>query len=137
MDRKKKIILGVAAAAGIIYFATRKKKGTGTTVGNKNSNTFQLSNLTNDLWTNGVGVSPYNSVRGWGSQNQLLVDKSGNEQLLSKIKNGTKLKLKDGTVITAENILDLKIDDYYRISTIENISGYVNSAGFPNYITIL
>jgi len=136
MDRKKKIAIGIAAGALIIYLATRKKKGS-TTDATKNGNSFQLASLTNDLWTNGVGVSPFEATRGWGSQNQLLVNKAGNEHLLTKIKNGTKLKLSEGTVITAENILDLKIDEFFRISTIENISGYVNAAGFPNRITIL
>jgi hypothetical protein len=133
----KKLILGLALVAGAAYMLTRKKKrGTSSGTGS-GGNTFQLSSLTNDLWSNGVGVSPYNSQRGWGSTTQLLVDKAGNESLLGKIGNGTKLKLQDGTVITAENILDLNIDDFYRISTYEDVSGLVNAAGYPAYITIV
>jgi len=37
----------------------------------------------------------------------------------------------------AANILELNIDEFLRITTVENISGYVNAAGFPNRITIL
>lgn len=137
MDRKKKIAIGIAAGALIIYFATRKKSST--TSATKNGNSFQLASVTNDLWTNGVGISPVpaDGSRDWGTQTQLLVKRAGNEQLLTKIKNGTKLKFADGTTVTAVNILELNIDEFLRITTVENISGYVNAAGFPNRITIL
>lgn len=137
MDRKKKIVIGIAAAGIIIYLATRKKSSS--TNATKNGNSFQLASVTNDLWTNGVGISPVptDGSRDWGTQTQLLVKKAGNEQLLTKIKNGTKLKFADGTTVTAVNILDLNIDEFLRITTVENISGYVNAAGFPNRITVL
>lgn len=86
MNRKKKIILGTVAASAIIYFATRKKSGTSPTLASKNSNNFQLSNLTNDLWTNDVDVSSYDSKRGWRSQTQLLVNKPSNEHFYPKLK---------------------------------------------------
>ncbi|WDO13046.1 hypothetical protein MH928_17205 [Flavobacterium sp. WW92] len=131
---RKKLIFGLLIAAGAAYYFTRKNKDGG---GAAAGTTFQLAELTNPLWTNGVGVSIYDANRGWGTTTQLLVEKAGNEQLLNKITNGTKLKLEDGTVVTAENILDLNIDQYYRISTYEDISGLVSVAGFPKTITIV
>lgn len=132
----KKLIFGLLIAAGAAYYYTRKSKDGG---GAAAGTTFQLSDITNPLWTKGVGISPFEAApgRGWGTETQLLVNKQGNEHLMSKIKDGTKLRLVDGTEITAENILDLGNDEYLRISTYEMISGLVSVAGFPNVITIV
>ena len=138
MDRKKKIILGVAAAAGIIYFATRKKS-TGTTNASKNANSFRLTDITDQsgFWKQGVGIQPFKQELGWGNTQQFLVEKSGNEDLLTKIKPGTRLKLNNGKILTVEYITDMKIDQWLRIGLTEVVSGLADVAGFPNYITIL
>ena len=138
MDRKKKIVLGVVAASAIIYFATRKKS-TSTTNSAKTTNSFQLADFTDagGLWVKGVGQSPFDSNRGWGNNDQLLIEKAGNESLMTKIQPGTKLKLANGKVVTANYISDLKIDQYYRIVLKDVISDQVSAAGFPNRITIL
>lgn len=137
MDKKKKIALGVIGAAAVIYFATRKKSTSANA--SKNGNTFQLADMTDPTgyWIKGVGKQPFNENLGWGNTQEFLVEKAGNESLLTKIKPGTKLKLNNGKVLTVDYIMDLKIDQWLRIRLTEVVTGLSDVAGFPNYITIL
>lgn len=86
----------------------------------ENENSAQLSNLTDDNWTGGVG----------NIYNMFLIDYSEKNEAL--LKTATNMELVDGTTIKIGSYDVVK--PYIRINLEGKASDYKAKAAFPNYI---
>lgn len=100
---------------------TTENQGT-EAVAAENKNSFQLSNYSDENWSNGVGVA----------YNMLLTDFSKEKEEM--LKKGKELEFKDGTIIPYTGV---EVNgEFINILLAENPSQYKDVAKYPNQVIV-